>query len=295
MKVSGCKKLVFLALFLSSISLGQVVAQQPKPNPPTPPQVQPTPPSPQENLAWHRWQTTNFVVLSLNQEHGAFLVHNIERVKSWVLTRWGFPDIKFNNEFRVICVPNKDYLKKFFKIDYYHFEARTDQNGKKLNVAWFSMDENPQDVVARVVTEVALREFKEQYGVKLGVWAYRGMGLLNCPSPAIRSNFATLQATSMRGAKELFEMTEESFNKLTTEDRRKFDTEAAAMCLLLRKEFGPQKFVQFLVGGANEMALGQTYGFQGYGHFDMSFKRYTFNLAADIMRNVTPDSYLQVN
>lgn len=248
-----------------------------------------------ENLAWHRWQTSNFVVLSLDEKQGSYLMNNIERVKSWVMRRWGFPDLKFATEFRVICVRNKDDLKKFFKLDAAHFESRSNHGGKKLNVAWLSADDNFQDAVSRLITEAALKEMQDQYGAKMGVWASRGLGTLNCSPTTIKAYLSQLQPSSIRSSKDVFEMSEEAYRKLTPEEKRRYDAEAVAICLLLRKEFDQMRFARFLASGSGERSLQQVYGYSGYGHFDNIFKRYVFFLSADVLRNVTPDSYLSVD
>ena len=82
---------------------------------------------------------------------------------------------------------------------------------------------------------------------------------------------------------------------LPPERKAIFDREAATLCLLLRKEFGQQKFIEFIKNNSSQNALHQVYGFNGYSQFDESFKRYFYNLSQDIVNNRTPDNYLKIN
>src|SRR4051812_26115945 len=70
-----------------------------------------------KNLAWNRYTTENFAILSIDDEQGRWLAHNIEHIKKWCLTRWGFPENSrhlFTKECRVFCVPDKILMKKLF-------------------------------------------------------------------------------------------------------------------------------------------------------------------------------------
>jgi hypothetical protein len=96
-------------------------------------------------------------------------------------------------------------------------------------------------------------------------------------------------------SKALLEMTEDVYYEQTKENRNIFDCQSAAFCLLLRKEFGEQKFLKLLTEPTEyEKFVEQTYGFKDYNQLDSSFKRYMLDLANDIDKNKTPDSYLLI-
>lgn len=251
------------------------------------------------NLVWNKWDTENFTILSLDAEQGKYLYENIEQMKKWVLSRWGFPDIKFASECRVLCVPNRNLMKKLFRLDRSHGEVRRDESGKiVMSVLWLVLDGKPAEVIPSALTMVAVSEL-ENYGAKMGYWAIRGMSILNGTLPQIRQELAALNATVRSDQKmffsdKLFSMTEQEWRDESLENRQLFDREAAALCLLLRKEFGQHNLHNFLKSGGGEQNFVQVYGFRGYQEFDATLRRYMAMLSQDVMQNRTPDDYLQI-
>jgi hypothetical protein len=73
-----------------------------------------------------------------------------------------------------------------------------------------------------------------------------------------------------------------------------FDRNSALVCLMLRKEFGEQKFIQFLSSNQDEDSIKMIYGFKNLMEFDGTLGRYLENLKKDIGSGATPDSYLTV-
>ena len=252
------------------------------------------------NLVWNKWDTGNFTILSLDANQGKYLHANIEQMKKWVMTRWGFPDVKHSAECRVLCVPNKELMKKLFRLERSHGEVRRDKSGKiTMSVLWLVLDQKPAEVIPPSLTLVCLAELENQ-GVKVGYWATRGMSVLNGSLPQVRSQLAALNANMASDQKvyfsqKLFSMTEEEWKKETPEKRLLFDREAAALCLLLRKEYGQANLHKFMQSGGGEQNFNQIYGFRGYQEFDATLRRYMTNLSNDVSQNRTPDSYLQIS
>jgi len=95
----------------------------------------------------------------------------------------------------------------------------------------------------------------------------------------------------------MFTMSQDSYDKLSDSDKRSFDTHAAILCLMLRKEFGEAKmqgFLRLCSKNPPETVLNVVYGFTSFAHFDNSYTRYMRELAADIASSKTPDSYLDI-
>src|SRR5580698_5192926 len=67
-----------------------------------------------KGLQWNRYVAGNFTIMSINDAQGKWLAENIEKIKAWCITRWGFPDFKFSKECRVMCVPSHQLMKKLF-------------------------------------------------------------------------------------------------------------------------------------------------------------------------------------
>lgn len=263
-----------------------------------------------KDLTWNRWETPNFVVLSLDARQGQYLVSNVEKIKTWTFTRWGLPDISFPKRSHkkdttlepgcmLVCVPDKAHLKKLFKLDQSQAEVRSESGKIKRSVCWISLENKPSEVVPTAITVLCLKEFEEKYKVKFGPWMYRGMAFLNGTLSQIRGHLNPLRTmvqnnSQMFFSKSIFEMTEDKYSKLGASEQHLYDMQAAAMVLLLRKEFGQANFVSFARGGASEQEVRRTFGFNNYGELDSTFKRYMYHLSNDIATNRTPDSYLNV-
>jgi hypothetical protein len=254
-----------------------------------------------QGKVWNRWTSKNFVVCSLNDTQAQFLNGNLEKVKSWGLTRWGLTDVNFVNECRLICVDEAVLYKKLFGLDGTKVEVRKVDGKTKMNVIFLLLNDAPSKTLPTPVMHVALMEWEQQNNVKLPWWAVRGMSLLNGDLGSIRKNIADLQPTlkangQLFGSKGLMNMNEESYLKETPEKRALFDNQSVALCLLLRKEFGQDKFLASIKEGDPLKGLG-VFGFQSYEQFDKSFIRYMIDLSNDVTevnKKKTPDSYLQI-
>jgi len=254
---------------------------------------------------WNRWTSGKFVVCSLNDTQAKFLHENLDKVRAWTLTRWGLPDTPLASECRLICVDDKAFFKKLFNLEQTKVEIRRKTGKIEMSVIFMLLDDRPARTIPSPLTEICISEYEQQNNVKFGWWAHRGMCLLNGSLPDIRKNLSDLHTlvkadTALYMGKGLLTMTEEQYAQANAADKEKYDKCAVALCLLLRKEFGQDKFLKMIVEpGDPEAALKKIYGFDNYGQFDASFKRYMVDLTSDIVgarpkRPVTPDSYLQI-
>lgn len=253
-----------------------------------------------QGKVWNRWTSKNFVVCSINDTQAQFLNGNLEKVKSWGLTRWGLTDVNFAGECRLICVDDPVLYKKLFGLENTKLEVRQPASGggKKLTVIFMLINDSPAKIVPIPITQVALMEWEQQNNLKLPWWAIRGMCLLNGDLGSIRKNVADLQPTlrangQLYGSKGLMNMTEDGYWKETTDRRQLFDNQAVAMCLLLRKEFGQDKYLACLKEGDPIKGLG-VFGFQSHEQFDKSYIRYMTDLSNEVIGQKTPDNYLQI-
>lgn len=254
-----------------------------------------------QGKVWNRWTSKNFVVCSLNDTQAQFLNGNLEKVKSWGLTRWGLTDVNFVNECRLICVDDATLYKKLFNLDGTKVEVRKIDGRVKMNVIFLLLNDAPSKTLPTPVMQVALMEWEQQNNLKLPWWAVRGMSLLNGDLGSIRKNIADLQPTlkangQLYGSKGLMNMNEESYLKESIEKRQLFDNQSVVLCLLLRKEFGQDKFLASIKEGDPVKGLA-VFGFNSHEQFDKSFIRYMTDLGNDVTEvngKKTPDSYLQI-
>jgi hypothetical protein len=251
-----------------------------------------------KNLEWNRYTTKNFVILSINNSHGKWAGENIENVKSWCLTRWGFDDVDFSRECRIFFVPNKELMQKLFNLDRSKIEFRKD-----LNVIWVLLDDKPERIVAPLISQVCFREFEQKNSVKISLWFKRGSSYLNGTISDVRENILSLSDMLKSGetvfsSQKLFNMSEENLSKEGYQNRQVFDRQSLALCLMLRKEFGEAKLQGFLrMSNKNDSnnVLKFIYGFDDFDVFEKQYIRFMKDLTSDILNNKTPNSYLEIN
>jgi len=244
-----------------------------------------------KDLEWHRWTTENFTILALDEDQGLYMARNIEKIKSWVMKRWGFPNVNFSAECRVICVPTKALMKKLFRIEGSRAEVRKDSNKITMSAVWLLLDDAPLEAIPQYLTVPCLSEFGQRYGLKLKTWLHRGVSGLNNPVALIRSRLTILQNRELFFSKTMFAMDDEGYMKLGKDEKQLFDAQSLALCLLIRKEFGQDVFHEFMKDPDGEL---RRIGFNGYSQFDASYLRYIKDLNVDILNSKTPDSYLEV-
>ena len=246
-----------------------------------------------KDLTWNRYTTENFVIVSIDDAQGKWLSENLEKIKTWGLTRWGFNDVKFSKECRIFCVPNQALFKKLFNLDQSKFEIR-----EELTAIWLLLDEKPTIAIPPLVTAVSLYEFEIKNSVKIPVWFKKGSAALNTSVPNIRQKLVKFTETFKKDepiydSGKLFTFTEEDYKS----DKQLYEQESIMLCLMLRKEFGEAKLQGFLRIASNndpQDVLKVVYGFNDYDHFDKQFYVFMKDLSRDMTENKTPNSYLEI-
>lgn len=251
-----------------------------------------------KDLQWNRYTTTNFTILSIDDGQGRWLAANMESIKMWCVTRWGFPDFKFTTECKVVCVPNRKLMKKLFNLTESKYEVRRKDGRVEASAMWLILDDKPAMTIPVPLSHICFAEFQARHQVKMGCFAHHGMSLLNGTIPEIRARIGTL-ATRMdsTSAEKMLSITEEDYVALTPAARGFFDSQAMVLCLLLRKEFGEAKMQGFLrMSSRNspQAVLQKVYRFRDFRQFDESYSRYTGDLTREVLASRTPDSYLNI-
>lgn len=255
-----------------------------------------------EGLQWNRWTTKNFVICALNDKQSQYVNEHIEEIKTWLLKRWGLLDIDFSSPCKIICVDNADLFKKFFNIDSSKAEVRRDSDGKiKETVIFLLTNDIPSRTIPMPLSEICLAEFAQKMGSKFNMWVYRGMTNLNGAIPQIKNKILEMKPLVDKDepiyfSKGLLEMSSEQYDKLTIDKKNIYDANSTVFCLLLRKEFGQDKFLRFLKqsGDNPEKAVQEVLGFQSYSEFDKSLKRFMIDLLNDLSSGKTPETYLEI-
>jgi|688.fasta_scaffold96059_5 hypothetical protein len=257
-----------------------------------------------EGLFWNRWTSKNFVVCSLNDPQAQYLHKHLELVKGWTFSRWGMYDIDLSVPCKLICVDNKDIYRKLFNLSATKVEIRRDSSGKITETVIFLLiDGPPSHTVPIPLTEVCLAEFAQYYQGNFAIWTFRGMGKLNGTLEQIRKCILEVKPKLEKNeplfySKGILEMNYEQYKTLPEDQKLLFDNCATIFALMIRKEFGQEKYLKFLqktAENAPQDGVKKVLMFNDYDGFDRALRRYMIDLSNDITSGKTPDSYLQIN
>jgi hypothetical protein len=255
-----------------------------------------------ESLVWNRWTSKNFVVCSLNDSQAQYLHKHLELVKSWMFLRWGMKDIDFSTTCKLICVEDKELFKKLFNIENTKVEIRRDENKKITETVIFLLiDGTPSQTVPVPLTQICLAEFSQKFRVDFKTWIYKGFSHLNDSLIKIRENLNKLEDyknNNLLTVKDLVDFDNEKYKQLKDEDKKIFDCYSMYLCLMVRKEFGEDLFLNFIQECSKEnfeYAIKNVLKFDSVEHFDKSFQRYLKDLSNDVKLGKTPNYYLQIN
>lgn len=237
--------------------------------------------SPSEDLVWNKWDTANFIVLSIDKSQGVYIKNNIEKFKLDFEKKWGLEKNNFSLPCKILCVPDDKLLGRFFSLDLPRAETRKDSDGSLSSAIWSDFN-RLNDNINQLIGVVCLEHSKNSLLLK------RGIPLLEKSLDLLKSDFSEAIEIDV---KKMFGANREFWVSLKSEDRDNFDKSAALICLFLRKEFGIAKFEKFISSDQSESSLKSIYGFD-WETFSKTLKRYSENLSNDIKNQKMPDEYL---
>lgn len=261
---------LFLVLFAATV----VAQEQVVPYPLETPKQAKAPEIPEDlkGMVWNKWTTKNFIILSIDKDQGVYLKNNMEKIKTWLLTRWGLSDVNFDGECKIVCVSSKKLLKRIFRLDGSKFEVRKDQNGKiQTSVIWFSLEDYEKDIAMFELMNICLSQFENKYKKDLPSVCKKGMAFLSQEPEVIKHKILEEPTSEISFEKELN------------------DVQCGVLCLLLRKEYGQDNFIKYL--SSNDF---NCFGFTQKEKFNETLNRYYRNLLEDIKTNRVPNEYLKI-
>lgn len=266
----------------------------------------------EDHSYWHKWDTPNFIILSLNDRQGQQIAQQIEMVRDWVTTRWGLPpagkpktDGSISPRTKVLCVPDRAVLKKLFRLGESYAEVRHAANGRiETSTCWILCDDTLSNSLSILLTEICLSELEQDvsdaYNVncKICYWARRGMSILNGEPSKVRLLMAPMAEhiasnKKMYFSEPLFTLSKDVVARSSEENIALFDREAALLCLMIRKEFGQRAFLALLMNSSPDNLYRAT-GYRSYADFDFAFKRYLYYAAYDVVQGRMPAKYLDI-
>jgi hypothetical protein len=214
-----------------------------------------------DGMVWNKWETENFVILSIDYDFGNSLRSSIEGFRSDLCRRIGLEDASLPVKCKLVCVPDRRTLKRFFSIDEPAFEVRLDNSGSVSEMAiWLDEGSNLDLPVASVCLHG-----KPEFLVA-GI-----PGLLS----------------GSEGVSSMVGSSDSSVGFLWDGGAAK-SSESVAVCLFVRREFGRAALSRILDGVPVDVAC----GFQERASFEKTFARYLDNLKSDMESGKTPETYL---
>lgn len=214
-----------------------------------------------EGMVWNKWETDNFVILSINYDFGNSLRSSIEGFKSDLCRRIGLEDSTLPVKCKIVCVSDRQMLKRFFSIDEPAFEVRLGNSGLVSEMAiWIHEGSDLDSLVASVCLH-GKPEFLVQ-GIS---------GLLS-------------------GSEKVSSMIKSSNSSVEFlwDDEVAKPSESLAVCLFVRREFGRVAFLKLFEGISADVVC----GFSERISFEKTFARYLENLKRDLKSGKTPETYL---
>lgn len=230
------------------------------------------PPAGLEGLVWNKWDTENFVVISLDRSKGGAMRYEVESVRGEVLARWGIVSERVA-PCKVVLVPDASMLKKLFGLSEPKCEVKRSNSDSSESAIW--VDEERISLLPSLVAECELLNGNFKPFVK------RGIPVLERSASQIRN--------------ELLASSDLPLNEVLGDSKPSSDSAALARssalaCLLVRKEFGSRAFGLVAKGDAPEVH--RVLGFPTPEEFAGTYSRYQKNLLGDMKDGRTPDEYL---
>jgi hypothetical protein len=234
------------------------------------------------DFVWNKWDTKNFIVLSIDKSQGLFLKRYVEDVKISFQERWGLKKYDFSTQCKILCVPDNKFLFKFFNIEQSHAEVKKNSEGLFSSAIWVSYEEI--DKIDYLISSVCLDVYSSKFFVKRGI-----IKLENKSIESLKNSLSNFNEININ---EVLETDENKWLSLSSDQKEKFDNAAAVLCLLLRREFGIDKFSLFVNSKQEADDIVSIYGFSDLESFSKTLNRYAKNLSEDIKSGRTPNKYL---
>lgn len=227
-----------------------------------------------EGMVWNKWETENFVVLSIDFAFGKALKSSVESDRRSVCESWGVSVATMPVKCKLVCVPDAKILSELFSIDSPRCEIRRDGSSAPKEIAIW-MDQPRSRALRGLILSVSLHDAPP----------YIQRGTCALASAEFSVSIPSLSDPSFG----VFSLPKGGLSGLDRAARATFDGESAVLCLLARREFGKLVFSELSRGVAPSVAT----GFRDEKSFLDTAKRYFSNLKDDVQSGRTPASYLE--
>jgi hypothetical protein len=198
-----------------------------------------------KNLQWNRYTTDNFTILSINNKQGKWLYNNVGQIKKWCLSRWGISNYNLKQECRIMVVPSKDLLKRFFNLDENHVEFREKDGKPEIVAVWLCLEEDKKeqiiDDIPRIISSILIRDIMISKNLNKK-FIEVGFSLLNQSMDKIKNTIDETDEFNL----DFLKITDEEYNKLNQSLKESYNKNSLIFCLMLKKEFGEFNFLKLM-------------------------------------------------
>jgi hypothetical protein len=247
-----------------------------------------------KDLQWNRYVVDNFVVLSIDDKQGRWFFNNLKDIKNWCLSRWGISNYNLKQECRIMVVPNKKMLKRFFNLDENHIEFREKDGKVEIVAVWLCLeDENKGQIVddiPRILSYIFFKDIILSKELNNKKFIEVGVPLLNQSVSTIKNSLKDINDFSL----DFLEIDDKKYNALTEEEKKEYNNKSLLLCLMLKKEFGEFNFLRLFFNNENSLdSINKIYGFNKE-EFSSSSKRYFLDIKNSIENNTISNRYLNI-
>ena len=168
-------------------------------------------------------------------------------------------------------------LDELFKKQDFHSEVRKDSDGNiESNAIWFYLDDtNAMGKLNDKVLDICLSELSQK--VK-SIPAFCRVGMC-----VLSKNSNQIKETILKGEDA------NASDLITSEKPELSEGPCAALCLMIRKEYGENNFLSYLLTGDLK-----SLGINDENQLDSIFNRYKDNLKKDLSNHLVPANYLKI-
>lgn len=222
-----------------------------------------------KGMVWNKWETKNFIVLSIDFSFGNKLKSSIENDRKKFLESLSVKEKNLPVKCKIICVPNSDTLNKFFSLKHPKFEIRKDISGEIGELAIW-IDQERFYLLKAMIAGVCFHD--KPFFIREGVSA------LYCGPEFV---YNSIVSSNSFPSCEIFSLEDKE------EEIDKYDP--VIICLFLRREFGINLFSNIISESKNPISA---CGFENAELMQETIKRYWTNLKSDAESANIPYWYL---
>lgn len=233
-----------------------------------------------KGLVWNKWSTKNFIIISIDKNQGLFLKNNLDNIKKTLLNNWGIQDFNFKGDCKIVCVSDKKLLKRIFRLESPRFEIKENKDGELSCSIWFSLEDKNELPIFELM-EMTMFQLENFHKKTIPLFLKRGICSLSEKSSEIAKRI-------LNNKIQKFDLEEiKNKEKIEKEEADIFDTQSTIICLLFRKEYGEENFLNYIkTNNLNE------FGIKSLDKFEEIINRYYKNLIDDLEKDITPEDYL---